>query len=126
MSMPEILLLIIAAILASELLVRLPVMQQAHGLGKVARKSAATISSKRISDHWKERILPVYSVRMARCSVLFFLLLCCAMAPVALIGLAAPGGEARWLELLMQPTAIALLCAVSIAYIVLRLKVMRG
>lgn len=126
MSVPEILLLSLAAILASELLLRLPVLRQAHGLGKVARKSAATIASKRISDHWKERILPVYSVRMARCSVLFFLLLCCAMAPVGLIGLAAPGGEARWLELLMQPAAIALLCAVSLAYIVLRIKVLRG
>lgn len=126
MTLAEILLLCIAAIAASELLLRLPVLKQAQGLGEVARKSAATLASKRISDHWKERILPVYSVRMARCSVLFFLLLCAAIAPVALIGLAAPGGEARWLELLMQPAAIALLCGVSIAYVVLRLKVKRG
>lgn len=126
MTLPEILLLSIAAIAASELLLRLPVLKQAQGLGEVARKSLATISSKRISDHWKERIVPVYSVRMARCSVLFFLLLCGAMAPVALIGLAAPGGEARWLELLMQPAAIALLCAVSIGYMLVRLKVKRG
>lgn len=126
MTLTEAVLLAVAAIVASELLLRLPVLREAQGLGEVARKSAALLASKRISDHWKERILPVYSARMARCSVLFFVLLCCAVAPVALVGLVAPGGETRWLDLLMQPAAIALLCAVSISYVVLRLKVTRG
>lgn len=117
-------LLCIAAVAASEALLRLPVMQQAHGLSQVARKSVATISSKRISDHWKERILPAYSGRMARCSILFFVLLCLAVAPVALVGLAATGGLAQWLELLMTPTAIVLLCGISLAYIYLRIKIM--
>lgn len=122
----EAILLVIAAIIASELLLRLPVLEQATGLGKIASKSAATISSKRISDHWKERVLPAYSARMARASLLFFVLLCCAVAPVALIGLAAPGGEVRWLELLMTPAAIALLCGVSIAYMIVRARIRRG
>ncbi len=115
-------LLSIAAIAASELLLRLPLMQQFHGLGRASRKSMSTIASKRISDHWKERVLPTYSVQMARCSILFFVLLCVAIAPVALIGLAASGGFAMWLELLMTPAAIALLCGVSLAYIFIRLK----
>lgn len=122
----EAILLVIAAIIASELLLRLPVLEQASGLGKIAKKSATTLSSKRISDHWKERALPAYSARMAGRSILFFILLCCAVAPVALIGLAAPGGTVRWLELLMTPVAIALLCGVSIAYIVLRARMRRG
>ncbi len=126
MTVTDAVLLAVAAIAASELFLRLPVLGQAQGLGEVARKSAALLASKHISDHWKERILPVYSARMARCSVLFFLLLCCAVAPVALVGFVAPGGGTRWLDLLMQPAAIALLCAVSIGYVLLRLKVMRG
>lgn len=126
MSALDIFLLAVAAIIASELLLRLPVLRQAQLLGLVARKSFATISRKRVSDHWKERVLPAYSARMARCSVLFFLLLCVAVAPVAAAGLVAPGGMTRWLDLLMRPTAIGLLCAVSIVYVALRLKVMRG
>ena len=126
MSTFDALLLILTAMLASELLLRLPVLDQAQGLRTIASKSVATITSNRISDHWKERVLPAYSARMARCSVLFFLLLCCAVAPVALAGLVAKSGMTHWMELLMQPAPIALLCGISIGYIVLRTKVLRG
>jgi hypothetical protein len=126
MTVYEAVLLGAAAVAASELIVRLPVLPQAQGLSAATRKSLATISSKRISDHWKERALPAYSARMMRCSLLFFVLLCLAVAPVAVIGFAAPGGLRQWLELLIAPSAIALLCGISIGYIVLRTRLKRG
>lgn len=119
-------LLCIGAICASEALLHLPLMQQVHGLNAASRKSFATIASKRISDHWKERVLPAYSGRMARSSILFFVMLCVALAPVVLVGLIAQGGLPHWLPLLMTPAAIALLCGASLGYIVLRLKVLNG
>ena len=122
MTTVDIILLTVAAVAASELILHLPLMQQVHGLNRASRSSARVIASKRISDHWKERVLPAYSGRMARHSITFFVLLCVALAPVALLGFLAPGGFEAWLELLMTPLAIILLCGVSIAYIFLRLK----
>lgn len=123
---PELALLVAGAAIASEILLRLPLKQQVSVVVGTARRSAATLRSKRVSDHWKEVVLPVYSVRMAGRSLLFFLLLCLVVLPVMLIGLLAPGGMANWLELLMRPFAILVLCICSILYIVVRTGLARG
>lgn len=120
------LLLLAAAGVASELLLRLPLMEQAKQLLTVTRKSASTLRSNRISDHWKETVLPAYSIRMAGRSILFFILLCVVALPVALMGLVAPGGFGRWLDMLMQPLPMLLLCGASLAYILARVKLIRG
>jgi hypothetical protein len=122
----DVALLVVSAILASEIFMRLPLMHQVTVIVGTARRSAATVRSRRISDHWKEAILPAYSVRMAGRSFYFLLLLCLAVLPVALAGLAAPGGMAHWFELLMRPFAIAIMCACSILYILVRTRAARG
>ena len=119
-------LLAAGAILASEILLRLPLMDQVSVIVRTARRSAATVRSRRISDHWKEAILPAYSLRMAGRALFFFLLLCLVALPVALIGLVAPRGMANWLQLLMQPFSLAVLCVSSILYIVVRTRFARG
>lgn len=120
------LLVALAAILASEAMLRLPLLAQARSVIDVSGRSVRTLRSKRISDHWKERVLPAYSLRMAKGSVGFFLCLLAALAPVALLGLVAPGGFPAWIEFLLRPAVMVLLCAVSVGYIWLRLKVARG
>jgi hypothetical protein len=122
----ELALLVASAVVASEILVRLPLMDQVSVILRTARRSAATVRSRRISDHWKETVLPAYSLRMAGRAVTFFLLLCLVALPVALVGVAAPGGMAHWFELLMRPFAIAVLCICSILYILVRTRVARG
>lgn len=122
----ELALLAIGAIVASELVLRLPLMSQAHIIVGATHRSAATLRSNRISDHWKEVALPRYASRIAGRSILFFLLLCIAVAPVALIGLLAPTGIAVWLEFLMRPFAIVVLCLGSIGYIAVRTRFTRA
>lgn len=122
----ELALLVAGAVIASEILVRLPLIQQVSFIVATARRSAATVRSKRISDHWKETILPAYSLRIAGRSIYFFFLLCLVALPVVLIGMMAPGGIAHWLDLLMRPFAIAVLCICSILYIFVRTRLARG
>jgi hypothetical protein len=122
----EVALLVAGAILASETLLRLPLMQQVSAIVGTARRSAATMRSKRISDHWKEVLLPAYALRMAGRSVFFLLLLCLVALPVGLIGGIAPGGMAHWLELLVQPFAISILTISSGLYIFVRTRFARG
>lgn len=116
----------LAAVLASEAMLRLPLLSQARSVIDVSSRSMRVLRSKRVSDHWKERILPAYSKRMAIGSIGFFLSLCLALLPVAMLGVVAPGGFDVWLHHLLRPSAIAVLCAVSLAYIWLRLKFSRG
>lgn len=117
---------LIAAVAASEAFLRLPLMPVIRRVTETARKSGRVLTSKRISDHWKERVLPRYSWVIGTGSVQFFGLLMLALAPVAVLGFVFPGGFAAWGAALMRPLVILVLCVVSIGYIWLRLRVARG
>jgi hypothetical protein len=119
------LLVIVAAVLASEAFLRLPLIDRIKTVSATAQKAMRVLKSSRISDHWKERILPAYALRIGLGSVTFFGLLLAGLLPVLLAGLIFPGGLVLWAEELMRPLVIAVLCAVSLAYIWARLKLTR-
>lgn len=116
---------LLAGILASEAFLRLPLLPVIRRVTATARKSGQVLRSSRISDHWKERILPAYAWVIGKGSLQFFAMLMLALAPVALLGLVFPGGMAAWGAALMRPVVIVVLCLVSIGYIWIRLKVAR-
>ncbi len=111
-----------AGVLASEAFLRLPLIPTIQRVTHTAQKSGKILSSKRISDHWKERVLPRYSLVIGKGSILFFLMLCLALLPVALLGFVYPGGIGAWAEELLRPLVIVVLCAVSIGYIAIRVR----
>ena len=115
-------LVIVAALLASEAFLRLPILQKIGSVAATSQKATRLLKSSRISDHWKERILPVYALRIGLGSVTFFLLLCLALLPVVLAGLIYPGGLSGWTHQLMRPLVIVVLCVVSLGYIWIRQK----
>lgn len=111
-----------AALLASEAFLHLPIMARIGAVSGYAQKAMRVLRSTRISDHWKERILPAYALRIGAGSATFFLLLCAALLPVLIAGLIYPGGLWAWSEALMRPLVILVLCVVSLGYIWLRSK----
>lgn len=116
---------LLAAVLASEAFLRLPILPVIRRVTGAARKSGRVLASRRISDHWKERVLARYSWTIGKGSVQFLALLLLALAPVAVLGLVFPGGPGAWGAALMRPAVILVLCLVSIGYIWLRLRVAR-
>lgn len=114
-----------AAILASEAFLHLPVMDRINGVAASSRKAMRVVRSPRISDHWKERVLPRYALNIGAGSVTFFVLLCLALLPVLAAGLLYPPGLAAWGEELMRPLVILILCVVSLGYIWIRLRMRR-
>lgn len=84
------------------------------------------LGAKRVSDHWKEKALPAYSLRLAKGAVLFFIFLCLALLPVVLVGLFWPAGIVDWLSAIMAPLVLLFLMVVSLGYIFVRLKVTGG
>lgn len=72
-----------------ELFFRLPVVRQAQSIRINAAKALKVILSSRISDHWKEKSIPVYAVRILLSSLLgaFYLAVTCLVSG-AIFGLA--------------------------------------
>ncbi len=118
--------LLVAAILASELFIRLPLGQTIRTASLAAGKSQRLLRSKRISDHWKERMLPRYAMTIGTNSVVFFALLCLAITPVVLVGLTDPAGIKAWLAGLMSAGDLIGLFVLSLGYIALRVRLLRG
>ena len=59
-----------------ELFVRVPLRDAVAKLLRYAGKSSRVIRSSHISDHWKEKVLPTYSMKVAQASLkLFFIFL---------------------------------------------------
>jgi hypothetical protein len=112
----------LAAILASEVILRLPFARALHRVSDGSRKAARVLASKRVSDHWKEQVLPAYAWRIGSGSAAFLAMLIAVATPVVIVGLACPGGLVAWLEALMSPVAMLALCAVSVAYLWLRTR----
>ena len=68
---------LLAAVIISECMVRLPLPDRARDVQEIFSKVRAVFFSPRISDHWKERVLLLYSriIFVLSCRVLGYLLL---------------------------------------------------
>lgn len=119
-------LLILAAAVACELFLKLPLMATIRRATGTAAKAQKLLGSKRISDHWKERMLPVYAGKIAGSSLKFFAYLCVVLAAVVLFGLMATGGMAGWIGFLARPLVILALCLLSIPYMVVRSRMAKA
>ena len=50
-------------------------------MARILRKSAHVLASSRISDHWKEKVLPRYSIRLIGTSLGLFIGLLVCLSP---------------------------------------------
>ena len=119
-------LVIVAAIVGTEIVWRLPLLARLRDVLDATQKARRIIAAARISDHWKERVLLVYARHIFTGSVSIFVMLMVALSPVLLAGLAFPSGLEDWVEGLMQPLAILVLCGVSFAYLWIRQRSTRA
>ncbi len=115
------LLVIVASVLASELLMALPILSTIARVLRFARKAAHLVSSKRISDSWKERIVPVYALHIIRGSLMFLAMLLLVLTPFLAVGIL--GGLAAWSEMMLRPEVMAAICVISVGWILLRRKI---
>lgn len=95
--------LILPTIAFVELFVRLKVLERAAVPAQLAQRSLRVIQAERISDHWKERVLPVYSARMMLATLRLLLVLLVAFSPFFFAAFAASFTE---LPLLAEMTSL--------------------
>ncbi len=78
--------------LSVEILIRSNYLYLVYSLIKASKKATYIIGNKNISDHWKENIIPAYSIQMFKYSmqmllIIFFLMLIFVIADYLFVGL---------------------------------------
>jgi hypothetical protein len=113
MSIPLLLLVLAATMISCEIALRCPWKLELEAFRSNTGKSIKVLRSSHISDHFKERVLPVYSLRNLRAcgQILFFLVL--VMLPFS--GPALFDYQAGGTEILSAKAALTILAA-SVVY----------
>ncbi len=76
----------VSTFIASEVFLRLPFSCCLRRIISNAAKAASVLRSRKISDEWKEKVLPAYALRIGTNSVLVFLFMLVAVSPFILSG----------------------------------------
>ena len=103
--------------MSAELLVRLPLAATVQNFFKTLKKSAHIITSKAISDHWKEVVLPRLAVRMIGQSLTAFALMLLCVSPFLVASLIGNSFSLDLLGDLLDPVIILFITAVAWIYL---------
>jgi len=74
------LLLTLVCILSVEVFIRLNFLSHLDSILKVTKKVTNVITKNNISDHWKEKVIPAYALRIMRHSLQILLILILIMS----------------------------------------------
>ena len=115
--------LVFSAVLSSELVLWLPLARTLRVMTSAMRRSNKVLLSRKISDNWKEKVLPVYALRIFRSSLMLPLLLAIVLAPIVIVTwLLSPSPSAAW-DALTTVSALLLITGTSVIYLVVRVRV---
>ena len=117
----------LCGLVVAELLFRLPLARSVKTIAGFASKARRTVASKTISDHWKERILPAYAMRMGVASLAAFGWLLLAFSPFLFLGILWPqGGLSGLTTLLLEWQIAGALTALCGGYALFRNRIARS
>jgi len=116
----------IATLIACEIAIQAPLRSALGELLNLIQRSYKTIKSSKISDHWKETILPIYSLRMFKASFLLICLILLIAAPFALAILFLDAGNIDLMKELESTQTILSMTGLAILYIWLRINILHG
>ena len=108
--------LIVACIFSIELLIRLQLMSYVNSAVKISRKVLHIIITSRISDHWKEKMVPVYAFILLKNSLLILGILFLIILVFSLFIVLS----STFLALLISITGVAMSIVISFTYLKLR------
>lgn len=117
--MPPMLVFLLAAVaccLATELVLRLPIVPPALAIMRLGAKAGRVVASRRISEHWKERAGQAYTLRMGRSTIILAAWIGIFACAVTGLLLAADHVQPGVLPLLETLPGLAFAFGVSFAY----------
>ena len=108
--------IVVACVLSIELFLRLKFMSYVNSIARNTNKVFHVIISSNISDHWKEKMVPVYAFILLKNSLLIlgilFLIILVFSVFIVL--------SSKFLALLLSVTGIATSIVISLTYLKLR------
>ena len=114
------LLIAVATVLACELLRVLPFRERLSDISGFAAKASRTLRSNQISDHWKERVLPAFALRIGIACVASLGMLILIVLPFLAAGVFYPSGVSGLTLDLLNPWMILGLIIFSLVYLKIR------
>jgi len=114
--------LIGSTLMVTELFLRLPIIATVRRSSQLANKSATLIRTEKISDHWKERVLPAYAGAMFVQTLRLSVMIVIAFSPVVVALAVAPSLNVPLMGLLISIPGMALSFAVAAIYAFVRMR----
>lgn len=115
----------LAAVGVVEILGRTPFFTAFHSYRKIVGKVFATMRSRRVSDHWKERVLPRYALSMMACTLMVVASLLAAFVPFLILWALAEALSIPFMALVLSWSGILAMTGVAVAWMTLRKSLAR-
>tara|TARA_B110000503_G_scaffold128423_1_gene199465 strand:- start:162 stop:545 length:384 start_codon:yes stop_codon:yes gene_type:complete len=107
-------------VISSEMLLRTPFFSVIKSDIKLIKKIVFVLSSSNISDHWKERVVQVYALKLLKFSLLIPLLLFLILSPLGFALWISSHSLENFISLSLDLWLIFFLAIVSILYLKIR------
>jgi len=114
----------VSVIFAVEIFLRTSFRKNISEMLSFMRRSGKTITSSRISDHWKEKVLVHYALKIFTNSLQLLFCLFLTVSPIFVLHFSGNMFGADVLTLLMTPLGILISILFASFYVVLRNKVL--
>ncbi len=115
-------LLIVSTFIVAELFIRLPIIDSVRRSSVIAAKSAILIRADKISDHWKERVLPAYAGALFLQTLRLSAMIALAFAPVLVALAISQLVNVPLMSLFVSIPGMVLSVTVAAAYAFVRLR----
>lgn len=117
--------LVPGTLVACEIALRLPLGRVLTTLRTTPRKAARVVGSKRISDDWKEKVLPRYAGQIMGASLLLFVCLIAIALPVIILASVVTGSLGAGSAALLKPLVLVEMIVLGAGYVALRRRLSR-
>jgi hypothetical protein len=114
----------ISIFLAVEVFLRTSLKRNIGEMLDYTKRSYATITSKKVSDHWKEKVLPRYALRIFVNSFCLLFCLILAASPILVVDFIGKQFGANVLGKMMTPLGVGISIILASFYVNFRSKVL--
>lgn len=113
-------LLAFAVVVAVEIAIRLPLLELWRELQCTVKSVSRVVASRKISDHWKEKVLLAYSRKLMVHSLRLLLFLLCILSPLLLALVVANAFGLQLAELMISTPGTLLTLILALVYVMVR------
>lgn len=114
--------LIFGSVCFVEIFIRLNSLSRIKDLNRILKKVSRVLTSSRISDHWKEKVLPRYSLMLFKQSLLIFGVLVASFMIFVLLAVISELLDSSFITLSSSFTGIAVSTCIALSYVMVRTK----